>query len=69
MGQDGAGEILSQFPQPIQEICDARGVFKVKEFFAVGSGSAHQIGNVDTCVLHGFTVPVDKALVVFFQTP
>ena len=35
----------------------------MKEGVAVGGGGTHQIGYVNTCVLHGFTVPVDEEMV------
>ena len=69
MSQDREGKILSQFPQPIQEIWDAPGAFEINEFVAVGGGGTDQIGHVEPRVLHGFTVPIDEEVVFLFQTP
>ena len=57
-------EIEAQFPQPIEEIPNAGGPFEMKEIVAVGGGGAHEIGYMDTRVLHGLTVPVDKKVVL-----
>ena len=35
----------------------------MKEDVAVGGGSTHEIGYMDTRVLHGLTVPVDEEMV------
>ena len=67
--EDGEFEILGQFPQPIKKGFDAGGTFKMKQFVAVGSGSAHQVGHVNPRVLHGFAVPVNEDTVFLFQTP
>ena len=56
-------EIEAQFSQPIEEIPNAGGPFEMKEIVAVGGGGAHEIGYMDTRVLHGLTVPVDKKVV------
>ena len=45
--EDVEFEILRQFPQPIEKGFDAGGTFKMKQFIAVGSGSTHQVGDVD----------------------
>ena len=60
MHQNGEFAILGQFSQPIEEIYDAGGAFEMKEFVAIGGGSTHLIGYVDTRVWHGLTVPVDE---------
>ena len=57
-------EIKRQFPQPIDEISNASAPFKMNEVIAVGRGGAHEIGHVNTCVLHRLAVPVAKE--VFF---
>ena len=68
MREDGEFEILCQIPQPIKKGFNAGGIFKMKQFVAVGSGSTHQVGDVDACVLHGFSVPVDKETAFLLQT-
>ena len=35
----------------------------MKEGVAVGGGGTHEIGYMDTRVLHGLTVPVDEEMV------
>ena len=61
--QDGELVIQSQLSQPIEEIANTRGAFKMEELVAVGGGGAHEIGYVNPCVLHGLTVPVHEQLV------
>ena len=62
--QDGELVILSQFSQPIEEIANARGAFKMEEVVAVGGGGAHEVGYVNPRVLHGLAVPVDEQRVL-----
>ena len=68
VGQDCEFKLLTHFPQPIQEIGNACVAFEIKQFVAVGGGSAYQVGHVDTHVLHGFAVPVDKQIAFLFPT-
>ena len=62
--QHGQLVIQGQVSQPIQEIGNARGAFKMEEVFAVGGGSAHEVGYVNPRVLHGLAVPVHEQLVL-----
>ena len=56
--------IQGQVSQPIEEIWNTRGAFKMEELVAVGGGGAHEVGHVDPRVLHGLAVPVDEQLVL-----
>ena len=62
--QHGELVIQGQVSQPIEEIWNARGAFKMEEVVAVGGGGAHEIGHVNPRVLHGLTVPVDEQRVL-----
>ena len=56
--------IHSQVSQPIEEIPNARDPFEMEEVVAVGGGGTHEIGHLNTRVLHGFTVPVHEQRVL-----
>ena len=67
VGQDRNFAILFHYPQPLQEIRNARTSFKFEQFVAVGGGGTHEVGYVDTRVLHGFAVPINEDMVFLFS--
>ena len=67
VSQDRDFAILFHYPQPFQEIRNARTPFEFEQFVAVGGGSTHEIGYVDTRVLHGFTVPINEDMFFLFS--
>ena len=67
VSQDREFTFFSHYPQPLQEIHDARTSFEMEQCVAVGGGSTHEIGYVNPRVLHGFTVPIHKDMIFLFS--
>ena len=68
VSQHGELVIQGQVSQPIEEIPNARGAFEVEEVLAVGGGGIHEVGHVDTRVLHGLAVPVHEQRILGART-
>ena len=67
VSQDREFTFFSHYPQPLQEIHDARTSFEFEQCVAVGSGSTHEIGYVNPRVLHRFAVPIHEDIVFLFS--